>query len=303
VSDAARPSAPPVTAIVLHWGERDATRRCLQHLLAGAPQDLAVLVVDSTDAADWAGYDAAGRIRVLRTMRNEGYAGGNNRALRAALADGAAFALLLNNDAVIAPDALAHLLACAARDPRIALVGSRLVAADDPRRDVGSHGRITYGPFLVAIDGAAGPQAARDAEWVSGCGVLVRLAALADIGLLDEDFFLYCEDVDWSLRARRCGYRVVYEPRAVVAHTPATSPAALRRRSYFLARNGLLFARKHGSALERLKISAAALGLPLASLLRRGLAGEPLDPSLWVARGVVDGLLGRPPRLRQLGLR
>jgi GT2 family glycosyltransferase len=240
---------------------------------------------------------------VLRTARNEGYAGGNNRALRAALAAGAAFALLLNNDALIAPDGLAHLLACAAQDPRIALVGSRLVAADDPRRDIGSHGRITYGPFLVSIDGDAGAGAAHDVEWVSGCGVLVRLAALAEVGLLDEDFFLYCEDVDWSLRARRHGYRVVYEPRAVVAHTPAASPAALCRRAYFLARNGLLFARKHGSARQRLKISAAALGLPLASLLRRALRGESLAPSAWVARGVVDGFLGRPPRLRQLGLR
>ncbi|MEO8601336.1 MAG: glycosyltransferase family 2 protein [bacterium] len=303
MADPARSSDAPVTAIVLHWGQRDATRRCLEHLLAGAPDDLAVIVVDSTDAADWAALDGRGRIRVLRTRRNEGYAGGNNCALRVALADGAAFALLLNNDALIAPDGLAQLLACAAQDPRIALVGSRLVASDDAQRDVGSHGRITYGPFLVAIDAGSAADTRRDVDWVSGCGVLVRLAALAEVGLLDEDFFLYCEDVDWSLRFRRHGYRVVYEPRAVVAHTPADSLAARTRRDYFLARNGLLFARKHGSPLQRLKIAAAALVLPVGALLRRLLYREPLAPSAWVARGVVDGFLGRPPRLRELGLR
>jgi GT2 family glycosyltransferase len=133
--------------------------------------------------------------------------------------------------------------------------------------------------------------------------VALVVATLADIGLLDESFFLYCEDVDWSLRARQRGYRVVFEPRAVVVHSPSASPAALCRRAYFLARNGLLFARKHGTWRERVRLSAAALALPLASLLHRALAGEPLAPSAWVARGVFDGFLGRPPRLRQLGLR
>jgi GT2 family glycosyltransferase len=292
-----------VTAVVLHWGEPEVTARCLRALLAGAGECLSVLVVDSGTAVDWAALDARGRIEVLRPARNEGYAGGNNLALRTARERGAAYALLLNNDAEITPDALPHLLQCAERDARIAFVGSRLAAPDDPTRDTGSCGRITYGPFLVDIEGGDPGGPARDVEWVSGCGMLVRVAALADVGLMDEEFFLYCEDVDWCLRARRLGYRVLYEPHAVVFHRPPAAIAAVCRRAYFLARNGLLFARKHGTGPERLKISAWALILPFASVLRRLLAGEPLVASAWVARGVVDGFLRRPPRLRQLGLR
>jgi GT2 family glycosyltransferase len=292
-----------VTAIVLHWGETEPTVRCLRRLQADAPDGLSVLVVDNSSGADWASLDAAGRIEVLHPAHNEGYAGGNNLGLRTALARGATYALLINNDAQLAPGALRALLARAESDARIAVVGGHLAPPDDPSHGAGSHGRITYGPFLVAIDSDAAAGPARDVEWVSGCAVLVRLAALAEIGLLDEDFFLYCEDVDWCLRARRSGYRVVYEPQALVLHRSPASPAALRRRAYFQARNGLLFARKHGSAGERLKIAAAALLLPPASLLRRLLAGEPLEPSAWVARGVIDGFLRRPPRLRQLGLR
>lgn len=294
---------PSVTAIVLHWGEPEVTRRCLRSLLAGASDGLSVLVVDSAAADDWTTLDSRGRIEVLRPDRNEGYAGGNNLALRTARQRGAPYALLLNNDAELAPDALRHLLHCAEQDARIAFVGSRLTAPDDPGHDAGSYGRITYGPFLVAIEGGPPTDTPRDVDWVSGCGMLVRLAVLADIGLMDQDFFLYCEDVDWCVRARRLGYRVLYEPRAVVSHRPPTSLAAVCRRSYFLARNGLLFARKHGTRLERLKISAAAVVLPAASLVRRLLAGEPLVASAWVARGVIDGFLRRPPRLRQLGLR
>lgn len=303
MSHTARAPTLSVTAVVLHWGEPEVTTRCLRALLAGASEGLSVLVVDSTTAVDWAALDARGRIEVLRPERNEGYAGGNNLALRTARARGATYALLLNNDADIAPDALDHLLQCAERDPRIAFVGSRLAAPDDPMHDTGSCGRITYGPFLVVFEGGEPGGPARDVDWVSGCGMLVRVAALADIGLMDEEFFLYCEDVDWCLRARQLGYRVVFEPHAVVLHRPPSSIAAVCRRAYFLARNGLLFARKHGTGLERLKISVAALILPAASLVRRLLAGEQLVATAWVTRGVVDGFLHRPPRLHQLGLR
>ena len=136
---------------------------------------------------------------------------------------------------------------------------------------------------------------------------LRRLGAAGDARRhrpLDESFFLYCEDVDWSLRARRAAIGW-YSSRARWCST--ARPHRRRRvcrRAYFLARNGLLFARKHGTwRAGRVRLSAAALALPLASLLRRALAGEPLAPSAWVARGVLDGFLGRPPRLRQLGLR
>jgi GT2 family glycosyltransferase len=306
VSDAVHPPTPAsVVAVVLHWGEPATTAACLRSLLAGATDGLSILVVDSGAGADWTALDPRGRIGVLHTARNEGYAGGNNLALRTAGERGATYAVLVNNDAEVAPDALARLMRCAAGDARIAVVGSRLQARGDPAQGSGGHGRLTYGPFLVAIDGddAADGGGARDVDWVSGCCVLLRLSALQEIGLLDPEFFLYCEDVDWCLRARRRGYRVVYEPGAVVVHSPPASLAAICRRSYFLARNGLLFARKHGTLGERVKISAAAMVLPAASLIRRLVAREPLIASAWVARGVIDGFLGRPPRLRELGLR
>jgi GT2 family glycosyltransferase len=138
---------------------------------------------------------------------------------------------------------------------------------------------------------------------VSGCCLLVRLAALHDIGLLDEAFFLYGEDVDWCLRARRRGYRVMHEPRAVALHFAAASAAITCRRAYFLARNGILLARKHGRRHDQLRTIGLDLVLPLASLARRWIRHEPLAAAGWVARGVLDGLLNRPPRLDQLGLR
>jgi GT2 family glycosyltransferase len=157
-------------------------------------------------------------------------------------------------------------------------------------------------PTDLAVRAPVGDSDGIDSEWVSGCALLVRLAALPTIGLLDEDFFLYGEDVDWCLRARRAGWRVVYQPAAVVRHDDAPSPATSERRAYFLARNAILLSRRHAPPLARLRTVAACALLPVASLLRRLWRGEPLAPAAWVGRGVVDGLRKRPPRLAALGL-
>lgn len=287
---------PEVTAVVLHYGSTAATRRCLDSLAASAYPRLSLLIVNNTPAEPW---EVAGRPppAVIAPAANAGYAGGNNLALRALPRDDG-YALLLNNDATLAPQALERLVDCAEGDPRIAFVGARVAAPDGEGLD---HGRVTFGPYLVA---RPAPRAATacDAQWVSGCALLVRLAALPAIGLLDEQFFLYGEDVEWCLRARRAGYRVVHEPAAVVHHADAVSPATTTRRAYFLARNAILLSRRHGGALARARTIAACAALPAASLLRRLLRREPLAPAAWVWRGMLDGLRERPPRLAALGL-
>ena len=306
-------SAPPVTAIVLHFGAPATTERCLASLAACGYPRLTAMVVNNAPAGAWAIAGLA--IEHLSPPDNAGYAAGNNLALHHVQGRSEGYALLLNNDAELEPGALAELVACAERDPRIALVGARVIAPAGPTLD---HGRVVFGPYLVerrappaaptdlAVRAPAGESfedcAAVDAEWVSGCALLVRLAALPDIGLLDEDFFLYGEDVDWCLRARRAGWRVVYQPAAVVRHDDAPSPATTERRAYFLARNAILLSRRHAPPLARLRTVAACALLPAASLLRRLWRGEPLAPAAWVGRGVLDGLRERPPRLAALGL-
>jgi GT2 family glycosyltransferase len=288
---------PEVTAVVLHYGSAAVTRRCLASVAASRYPRLSALLVNNAPAEPW---EIAGLppTTVIAPTSNTGYAGGNNLALRALQARDGAYALLLNNDAELEPDAIAALVACAETDPRIAFVGARVGAPDGAAVD---HGRVTFGPYLV---GRPAPRAvaAVDAQWVSGCALLVRLAAVPAVGLLDEQFFLYGEDVEWCLRARRAGYRVVHEPAAVVRHTDAVSAATTTRRAYFLARNAILLSRRHGGVLTRLRTLAACAALPAASFARRLIRREPLAPAAWVWRGMLDGLRERPPRLAALGL-
>ena len=135
----------------------------------------------------------------------------------------------------------------------------------------------------------------REVEWVPGCAMLLARDAIDAVGLLDEAFFAYHEDVDWCVSARERGFRIVFAPDARVTHRGEGSladrgPANPAR--YLSARNTVLFARKHAGPLEWLRLAlAVGVSLPLHAV-RAGRRGEgAVTRLLW--RGYRDGLLRR----------
>jgi GT2 family glycosyltransferase len=201
-------------------------------------------------------------------------------------------------------------LATLAADPHIAVVGPKVLAREDPSRLWLAWGEVTYRQSLVALRGAGAPDGPRfaherDVPWIAGCAMWMSADALGAIGPFDETFFAYHEEVDWCTRARAAGWRVVYAPAAVVTHTgrgTAGGRGAVRIRKYFAARNSILFARKHGTPLQRMKLWAfLAATLPL-QLLRHWPDGTADDVWLKI-HGVRDALAGREPPFEALGLR
>jgi GT2 family glycosyltransferase len=248
-------------------------------------------------------------VRTIANAANLGYAGGNNVGIAAALAAGADWVLVLNNDARLRPDTLDELLAVAERDPRVAAVGAKVLRLEDPSRLWMAWGEVTYRQSLVRLvgeDAPDGPEfgAQRDVDWVSGCAILLARPALEEIGAFDEEFFAYHEEVDWCARARERGWRVVYAPRAVVEHRGQASSGGasyVSRRQYLTARNMVRFVRRHGSRAERLKFALFVAATLPASFLRRLLRGEQEGVALKV-RGFADALRGRPIPRGPLGL-
>lgn len=245
----------PVAVIIVTYREREVTAACARSVLASSGAAVAPLVVDNASrdgSAEWLRAALPG-VEVVESPRNGGYTGGNNIGLRAAAARGAEFALVLNNDTVVAPDCVAQLLAEAARWPDAAFVSPRVFYADPP--DLLWFGGSRYSPWTGRAvhlgrkrTAAAGLRAACDIPFASGCAVLVRLSALDRIGPLDEALFGYAEDLDWSLRASRAGYRIRYAPDAVLWHLEGAGYArsggqALRQ--YLSARNLLLMHLRH----------------------------------------------------------
>lgn len=257
-----------------------------------------VLVVDN------GGADAArlGRelpaATVIATTRNLGFAGGANVGLRAALEAGADAVLLVNDDAALAPDAL-EALERALDAPGVGIVAPALVRPDERVESLGLSfapwsGRLReLGRGAVWAPTAAG--APREVDAASACVLLVARAVLEAVGLFDEGYFFYFEDLDLCLRVRQAGWRVVVEPRAVAHHEgSATIGRRSARRLYLAVRGHLrLGARLGGPGALPRQAAIAAWNLAHAWRHRRGL-----DPGALraVVRGVVDHVAGRPLR-------
>ncbi len=303
-----------VGVVVLDWNGGALTLRCLESVYASRSVVPEVVLVDNASRAPV--LDAAKQqfpaLTTIRNPTNLGYAGGNNIGIRHLLERGVEAVLVLNNDAQLAPEALATMLAAAREAGEIAAVGGLILEPRMPgQRDRiwMAWGRVTWRQSLVGLPGRGEPdgprwRGRRDAEWVSGAALLLTRRGLERVGLFDEEFFAYLEEVDWCARARAAGLRVVWAGDAVVEHRGEASSGGgsyISRKQYLVARNAVLFARRHGSLGQRLRFFTFFFGsLPL-QWLRRWPRGE--AAGVWLKlRGVCDALRGRSLPRAALGI-
>ena len=242
---------PPVVAIVLNWNSLPDTLECVASLRRSDYSNLIVWVVDNGSREDPTATlerEHPG-IRVLRNARNLGYGGGNNRGLTEALAHGATYAVLLNNDTVVAPDTVRRLVGAAEGDGRIAMATPVIFYYDRPTEVYWDGGVVDWRAGDVRHDSRS--LSVDDhlvkSEWLDGSVLLVRMAALREIGLLDERYFLYYEDSEWSVRGARRGWTNVVTRTAHAWHKVARSSGGRANpavRFYYL-RNRYLFMKTH----------------------------------------------------------
>lgn len=210
--------------------------------------DAATAERGGTDAADGA------RLVLVRVESNRGFAGGNNVALRYLLArqvDGCAW--LLNNDMVVAPDALERMTERASSDDAIGAIGATLLEYASPNVvQAAGGGRLERWQGLPREHSAAGQPrgSARGMrpdrlDFISmGC-LLMPLDAVRRVGLIDERYFLYGEDIDYSLRLKSAGYRIDFAPGAEVWHKgSASAVVGSSTHDYNLVRSALLLVQK-----------------------------------------------------------
>jgi GT2 family glycosyltransferase len=212
-------SVPQVACIILNWnGWRD-TIDCLAALKECTYQNVTVIVVDNGSSDDSVARIQAAYpyVLLLESGRNLGFSVGNNIAIRYALAHGAEYVWLLNNDTKAAPDALTALVAKALTDDSIGAVGSICYYLDAPSRvQAWGGGRVNL--WIGYADNSTEP---REDDWFDslyGASLLVSRSALDDIGLLDEGFFLYFEETEFCVRLRKKGWRLAAAPDSRVLH-------------------------------------------------------------------------------------
>jgi GT2 family glycosyltransferase len=282
-----------VTSIVLNWNRREDTLTCLGALVAQqVPGDHRLLLVDngSTDDTLVAVRAAHPTVAVLALPENRGYAAGVNAGVRRALASGADWTLLVNNDAVVTPGLLARLLD-AGDAPRAGMVAPTIYHLDAPDRvwpSAGRRRRLT----LAARDTTAHPptRAPYDVDWATGCCLLVRRALWEDVGMFDARYRFYYEDHDLCIRARSAGWRILHVPDASALHRVAASTGlGTPGQLYLLGRASVPFYVAHTRGLHRAFIVPYRLGSLVRTLAESSAAGRPVAGRAYL-RGVVDGV-------------
>jgi GT2 family glycosyltransferase/glycosyltransferase involved in cell wall biosynthesis len=230
-------------------------------------------------------------VRILESPHNVGFSGGCNIGIRAALGGGAGLVLLVNSDAVLAPDAIDHLSAALARNPGLGIAAPVLLSREEPDHVSSAGisfstrtGRMRHrgaGRRVAALD----PGSVHHVDAVSGCVMLIRREVFEQVGFLDEAYFFSFEDIDFCLRARSAGWRAGCVQDALAYHEGGrTIGRRSARRIYFGTRNHLRLAARAG----------APAGLPLRMGLVVGLNAayvlmSPEAPLLRGASALVRG--------------
>jgi len=252
---------PRVVVVVLTFNGWMDTAACLESLAAITYSNLETVIVDnhSTDGTLDALRQNYPAVKVITNDVNVGFAAGNNIGLSYALDQDTAYVLLLNNDVHVAPDFLTRLVATAQAQPDAALVGPLVYHSDEPKIIQSAGGMTRRWRFFHRGQNetdAGQFHATEVVDWLTGCAILARVDAVRRFGNFDPAFFLYDEEVDWCLRARAAGYKIVFEPCARVWHKGVQrnykpSPQV----TYYSARNELLLLVKHRAGVIALALA------------------------------------------------
>lgn len=221
---------PSVSVILVNWNGRNDTLECLHSLAKVSYAPMHIIMVDNASADD--SVDAVKRefpsVEVIPNETNLRFAGGNNIGIKHALERGSDYILLLNNDTTVDAEFLTELVKAADADPGIGMVGAKIYYYDDPKRIWFAGGRIEWWKGWISHIGLREEDrgqydTARAVDYITGCCLLVKRPVIEKIGNLDEQFFMYGEDVDWCLRVCKAGFRLVYEPKAKIWHKLSVS--------------------------------------------------------------------------------
>lgn len=302
-------TGPRLSVVIVNYNGGALLRACLQHLWPQLAPRWEVFLVDNASTDDsLSGLEADfPGLRLIRNAANVGYARANNQALR--LATGR-YVLLLNPDVVLAPKALATALAYLDAHPAVSILGPKVLLPDgrlDPpaRRSFKTPATYLYKMLGLSRLFRRHPRFGRyylsflnddqlvEVDAVVGAFLLIRRSIIERIGLLDERFFMYCEDEDWCWRAKQAGGRVVYHPGVVVHHRKGSSTRQRPfRMAYHWHRSLFLYHQKNMAPRYPTVVNLAVYAGMLASLVAtlaltgvRRLLGGALLPWRWSARG------------------
>lgn len=287
-SEQKKDSVPQVSIVVLNWNGLENTLECIESLSKINYPNYEIIVVDngSSDGSAQTLKDRRYKITLLENAENLGFSAGNNVGILYALEHGADYIFLINNDTIVDQDIVRTLVDVGEKDTRIGMIGPKIYDFYEPdkiwfagafidwKTGESPHlgkGKMDEGQYTDVVE----------VERLTGCAMLIKREVFEKIGLLDPSYFLYFEDVDFCVRAKKANYKIVCAQHAKVWHkesmsTKAKSGSPLH--TYYHNRNRLLFLKKHGA-------------IQLTEHFKNGL--RILEGDKYKRMGIIDFYLGR----------
>jgi len=224
---------PKVAIILLNWNSFDHSSNCIESLQLCDYPNFEIIVVDN-GSIDGSGNLLKAKfpdIILIASATNEGFAAGNNRGFSYAIENQFTYAMMLNNDVFVEPNFISKLINYMESHPETGAIQPKIFFNHD-RKKIWNGGSYflswlgwTYSKRYMRRAGVLQSQF-QQVEWITGCAFLTKTSILQEVGLLEEAFFIYYEDVDLSFRIRSKGYQLTFHPESIIYHIAGSSNKA-----------------------------------------------------------------------------
>ena len=280
-----------IAIVVLNYNGKENTLVCINSIkkLNKSNYKVELIVVDN--ASNDGSSEALSKIKDIMLVKNDknlGYSGGNNIGIKHALSLGSEYILILNNDTIVEKSLIINLINSAKKgdivSPKIYFAkGFEFHKNRYKKEDLGkviwyAGGKIDWQNVIgihIGVDEVDHGQFSKRLEinLATGACILIRRQVFKKIGFFDEKYFLYLEDMDFCVRAKRAGFKIIFEPKAILWHKNASSGGGSGSglQDYYISRNRLLFATKYAKARTKFAVFKQILSQINSPIKRKAL--------------------------------
>jgi len=289
---------PLAITVVVHHNHIEDTLECIESLISQKYSNHLIVFVDN-DSRD-EGFQSVKlnfpKVNVIHNPKNLGFTGGYNAGIVHALQLNAEYVFIVNNDTVMASDGIGILVKSFMDNIHIGVVSPIIYYYDNPDQIWSAGGKVSKVTLEMIDNHGRNKSWTKNSErdFLSGCAMMFKRCVLEEVGLFDESFISYFEDLDLSLRVRKAGYLQVLVPNAIVWHkvsqTGGGQDNPLER--YFMGRNSFYYFRKHASLWQWFFIIPKRFLSTIKVILRMCINGntKSIGPYL---NGIRDGLFSK----------
>lgn len=238
---------PTISIVILNYNGGKDVIECLESVRNIDYPSYEIIFVDnaSTDNSVANVRERYPGIKIIQNKNNLGFAEGNNVGIRESNSH---YVMLLNDDTIVGKGILRDLIGATRDEENIGIAGPMILYYNAPDRVWSAGGKLSLFGYTSHLGKGLKKESFNSpclVDYISGCAILIKREVIDKVGLLDAEYFLYFEDIDFCLRARRAGYECLYVPSPTVWHKTTESWITNPVEAYYYMRNALVFAKKN----------------------------------------------------------